>query len=51
MFGGGSTEHAMAGVGAADLFDALDGGEFEIVPIGVTRGSLGAQRGLRRAVH
>ncbi|WP_327005849.1 D-alanine--D-alanine ligase A [Dactylosporangium sp. NBC_01737] len=37
VFGGGSTEHAMAGVGAADLFDALDGGEFEIVPIGVTR--------------
>jgi D-alanine-D-alanine ligase len=37
VFGGGSTEHAVSSVGAADLLDALDGDEFEIVPIGVTR--------------
>jgi D-alanine-D-alanine ligase len=36
VFGGGSTEHAMSSVGAADLVDALDTDEFEIVPIGVT---------------
>ncbi|MET7421668.1 D-alanine--D-alanine ligase A [Dactylosporangium sp. NPDC005555] len=37
VFGGGSTEHAVSSVGAADLLDALDTDEFEIVPIGVTR--------------
>ncbi|MEU0552921.1 D-alanine--D-alanine ligase [Dactylosporangium sp. NPDC006015] len=37
VFGGGSTEHAMSSVGAADLLDALDTDEFEIVPIGVTQ--------------
>ncbi|MDG6104410.1 D-alanine--D-alanine ligase [Dactylosporangium aurantiacum] len=36
VFGGGSTEHAVSSVGAADLLDALDTDEFEIVPIGVT---------------
>ncbi|MEV0126917.1 D-alanine--D-alanine ligase A [Dactylosporangium sp. NPDC050688] len=37
VFGGGSTEHAVSSVGAADLLDALDTDEFEIVPIGVTQ--------------
>lgn len=37
VFGGGSTEHAVGSVGGADLLDALDTDEFEIVPIGVTR--------------
>jgi D-alanine-D-alanine ligase len=37
VFGGGSTEHARSSVGAADVLDALDGDEFEIVPIGVTQ--------------
>jgi D-alanine-D-alanine ligase len=48
VFGGGSTEHAVSSVGAADLLDALDSDEFEIVPIGVTnegRWVLGAASG------
>jgi D-alanine-D-alanine ligase len=37
VFGGGSTEHAVSSVGAADVLSALAADdEFEIVPIGVT---------------
>ncbi|GAA0721647.1 D-alanine--D-alanine ligase family protein [Dactylosporangium roseum] len=37
VFGGGSTEHAIDSVGAADVLAALDADDqFEIVPIGVT---------------
>ncbi|GGM19986.1 D-alanine--D-alanine ligase A [Dactylosporangium sucinum] len=38
VFGGGSTEHAISSVGAAEILSALDADdEFEIVPVGVTR--------------
>ena len=37
VFGGQSTEHAVSCVSAGNILGAIDSGEFEIVPIGITR--------------
>ena len=37
IFGGRSTEHAISCVSAGSILGALDPGEFEVVPIGITR--------------
>lgn len=37
IFGGRSGEHSISCVSAGSVFEALDPGEFEVVPIGITR--------------
>jgi D-alanine-D-alanine ligase len=37
VFGGRSTEHAISCVSAGGILSALDQGEFEVVPVGITR--------------
>ncbi|MEJ3744202.1 D-alanine--D-alanine ligase family protein [Actinomycetes bacterium KLBMP 9797] len=37
VFGGRSTEHAISCVSAGSILAALDPGEFEVVPVGITR--------------
>ncbi|GLZ79913.1 D-alanine--D-alanine ligase [Actinorhabdospora filicis] len=37
IFGGRSGEHPISCVSAGNVFEALDPGEFEVVPIGITR--------------
>jgi D-alanine-D-alanine ligase len=37
VFGGRSPEHAISCIGAGNILSALDPGEFEVVPVGITR--------------
>lgn len=37
VFGGRSTEHAISCVSAGSIMAALDPGEFEVIPVGITR--------------
>src|ERR1700712_2136218 len=41
LFGGRSTEHAISCVSAGSVLAALDGGPWELVPIGITRAGQG----------
>jgi len=37
VFGGRSTEHGISAVSAGNIISALDPGEFEVIPVGITR--------------